>query len=124
MKEYNPDIYRLEECGMVSMDIEDYNAFEKALLEDLPELCMDWVKGTFYLGEYRSEHPDSTGNIDSLCINLKTGRWHDIAKNAQGENPITYYAHIHNVSRAEAIDSLYTHLDFRYQIAGDKRILI
>lgn len=118
------DFYRRGDRDDISMSIFDYNVFVATLLEDLAEICACESPGEFYRGEFRTYHSDSPQRMGSLCINLKTGRWTDIEQKKQGETPITYYAHIHKISKEEAIKALYNRLGFRYAIPGDGRVLV
>ena len=78
----------------------------------LAEICLKYrPEGRFYRGEYMSHHPDHEDEPASLCINLQTGRWSDIAANAQGFDPVTYYAHVMGLSLAAAIRALNKDLD-------------
>lgn len=78
----------------------------------LAQICLDAVPGgKFYLGEYMGSHSDHKDQENSLCINLQTGRWTDIASNVQGFDPLTYYAHVTGLSFEDAFGALNKELD-------------
>ncbi len=78
----------------------------------LPHICLKYLPdGRFFRGEYMSNHPDHEGDPDSLCINLQTGRWSDIAANVQGFEPVSYYAHITGLPLDEASEMVSREVD-------------
>ena len=94
------------------------------MMSILPMICLKCrPEGSFYLGEYMSHHPDHEDQPESLCINLQTGRWSDIAANAQGFEPVSYYAHVTGLSVVAAIDALNEELDLVFGNAK-RRVLM
>ena len=55
-------------------------------------------EGRFYLGEDMASHPKQEDARGSLCISLQTGRWSDIAANAQRIDPVKYHACVMRLS--------------------------
>ena len=89
-----------------------FAAIVRDVLSILPTICLKCrPEGNFYLGEYMSHHPDHEDEPESLCINLQTGRWSDIAANAQGFEPVTYYAHVMGLSVEATVHALSKELD-------------
>lgn len=84
-------------------------------LSILPQICLDCCPGgTFYCGEYMTNHPDYEDDEHSLCINLQTGRWTDIAAKAQGFEAVTYYAHITGLPLDDALKMLAKYLETHF----------
>lgn len=91
----------------------------------LPGLCLDWrPDGFFFRDEYMSNHPDHEDEEHSLCINLRTGRWTDIASNAQGFDPVSYYAHINDLPLDEAFEILVVELELESLLGRTPRVLM
>ena len=100
------DLYEEDEDAVPSF-FQNHRTFAMIVADVMsvaPRICLECLPGgEFYRGEYMSSHPDHPDQPNSLCFNLQTGRWTDIAANAQGFEPVTYYAHVTGLSLDEAI---------------------
>ena len=102
-----------------------YLMITRDTLSILAEICLQCrPDGIFYRGEYMSHHPDHEDEPESLCINLQTGRWSDIAANAQGFDPVTYYAHVKGLSVVAAIKALSEKLDEFFGCEPEPRVVM
>ena len=119
------DAYEEDELPPFLQGRDGFSTILQDTMSVLPEICQ-WCRpdGRFYRGEYMSHHPAHEDEPESLCINLRTGRWSDIAANAQGFEPVTYYAHVTGLSVEAAMTALSERLDTLFGHDGKPRVLM
>lgn len=91
-----------------TFDTDIFHRVNAILLADMYDFCGRWAPGGYLKGgEYiaRSSTCDDE-NRGSFRLNLKTGRWADFAKGKRGGDPVSYFAHVFDLSQIAAARAL------------------
>lgn len=80
----------------------DFAALSAALLERVTQLLELWLPGGHYAGHEYVCAGLGGGAGRSLSINTKTGQWADFAGDDKGNDLLSLYAAIHNLSQGKA----------------------
>ena len=84
--------------------VPSFEAINTAARSRLPDLLARWLPGGRRLGrEYVARNPKRDDRRPgSFKVNLHSGRWADFATGAQGGDPVSLAAYLHDLTQGEA----------------------
>jgi putative DNA primase/helicase len=104
----------------------DFQTINTHLLPGFRSLVTQWIPGgTFQGAEYCPLNPRRSDKTPgSFKINVQTGSWSDFAAGAQGGDPISLYAYLHDISNGKAASDLSRSLGLTQDKPKGKRVYL